>query len=45
MVMLVKLLIPVALAAAVVVSAIKAQPVQRHAKPAPAPSRALQFHH
>lgn len=41
--MLVKLLVPVALAAAVVVSAIQAQPIQRHVKPAP--SRTLQLHH
>jgi len=39
---LVRLLVPLALAAAVVVSAVTASPAQRHAKPAP--SRALQFH-
>ena len=38
---LLRLLIPVALAGAIVVSAIKAQPVQRHARPVP--TRALQF--
>ena len=40
---LVKLLIPMALAVAVVVSAIKSQPVQQHVRPAP--TRALQLHH
>jgi hypothetical protein len=39
--MFAKLLVPLALAAAIVVSAIKAPPVQRHAKPAP--SRTLQL--
>jgi hypothetical protein len=39
----VRLLIPVALAAAIVVSAIKAQPAHPHAKPVP--TRALQLHH
>jgi hypothetical protein len=41
--MLVRLLIPVALVAAIVVSAIKAQPVRPHARPVP--TRALQLHH
>jgi hypothetical protein len=40
--MLVRLLVPVALAAVVVVSAVKAEPIQRHVKPAP--SRTLQLH-
>jgi len=36
-----RLLIPVALAGAIVVSAVKAQPVHRHARPLP--TRALQL--
>jgi hypothetical protein len=41
--LLAKLLIPLALAAAVVVAAITVPPPQTHAKPAPS-SRSLQFH-
>jgi hypothetical protein len=40
--MLVKLLIPLALAAAVLVAAITVQPPRTHAKPAP--TRSLQLH-
>jgi hypothetical protein len=41
--MLLRLLIPLALAAAVVVSAVTAQ--ERHQRAKPAPARALQLHH